>query len=75
MALNDKWMAEHKARIKARNERMVARFAELRKTLPKRSNYNIYGIVAKEYGIGKLTVRNAVISAGLVKTGTIKTKD
>lgn len=75
MAANDKFNAERSVRVKARNERIVARFAELRKTLTKRSCRNLYGIIGKEYGVSLCTVRNAVISAGLVKTGTIKTKD
>ena len=38
MAANEKWLAELKAYVKGRNERIAAQFAELRKTHKARSN-------------------------------------
>lgn len=75
MAANEKWLAEQRVRIKARNERIASEFAELRKTYSWRSNDSLFHIVANREGVSSSTVRDVVIKAGLVKTGTIKIMD
>ena len=66
MAANEKWLAELKAYVKGRNERIVTQFAELRKTHKARSNSGLYALIAAHAGISCATVRKAVIDAGLV---------
>lgn len=74
MAANEKWLAEQKAYVKERNERIAAQFAELRKTHTTRSNYGLYALIAAHAGISCATVRKAVIDAGLVEKRKYKAR-
>lgn len=74
MAANEKWLAELKAYVKGRNERIVAQFAELRKTHKARSNSGLYALIAAHAGISCATVRKAVIDAGLVEKRKYKAR-